>query len=77
MGYINSVDYLQHEIDNILRDVRDWARAYIDDIICNGSSLDNLLRKFRALFEIFLHYNISIKPTQLYLNYPDIGLLSQ
>ena len=77
MGYINSVAYVQREIDNILRDVRDWARAYIDDIICGGSSLDNLLHKLRILFEIFLHYNISIKPTKSYLNYPNVGLLGQ
>ena len=77
MGYINSVAYVQREIDNILRDVRDWARAYIDDIICGGSSLDDLLHKLRILFEIFLRYNISIKPTKSYLNYPDVGLLGQ
>ena len=29
------------------------------------------------LFEIFLHYNISIKPTKLFLNYPDVRLLEQ
>ena len=77
IDYINSVAYVQREIDNILRDVRDWARAYINDIICGGSSLDDLLHQLRILFEIFLHYNISIKPTKSYLNYPDIGLLGQ
>lgn len=29
------------------------------------------------LFEIFLHYNISIKPTKSFLNYPDVRLLGQ
>lgn len=77
MGYINSMAYVQREINNILRDVRDWARAYIDDIICGGSSLDNPLRKLCILFEIFLRYNISIKPTKSYLNYSDIGLFGQ
>lgn len=77
MGYINSVAYPQHEIDNILCDIRDWARAYIDDIICGEISLDNFLHKLHALFEIFLHYNISIKPTKSYLNYPNVGLLGQ
>ncbi len=77
MGYINSVAYVQREIDNILRNVRDWTKAYIDDIICGGTSLEDFLRKLRILFEIFLHYNISIKPTKSYLNYPDVGLLGQ
>lgn len=77
MGYINSVAYVQRKIDNILPDVRSWARAYVDDIVCRARSLPNLLEKLRTLFEIFLYYNISIKPTKFFLNYPDIVLFGQ
>lgn len=77
MGYINSVAYVQREIDNILREVRAWARAYIDDIICGAKLLPDLLNKFQVLFEIFLRYNISIKLTKSFLNYPDVGLFGQ
>ena len=77
MGYINSVAYVQRENDNILRDVRACAQVYVDDIICGTRSLPNLLDKLQILFDIFLHYNISIKPAKSYLNYPDIGLLGQ
>ena len=45
MGYINSVAYVQQEIDNILREVRAWAWAYVDDIICGARSLSDLLNK--------------------------------
>lgn len=75
IGYINSVVYVQREIDNILRAVRAWARAYIDNIVCGAKSLSDLLDKLRTLFEIFLAYNISISPTKSYLNYPDVVLL--
>ncbi len=77
MGYINSVAYVQREIDNIIRDVQEWARAYIDDIVCGGKSLPDLLTKLCVLFDIFLRYNISIQPTKSYLNYPDVALLGQ
>ena len=77
MGYINSVAYVQREIDNILRDVWAWARAYVDDIICGAKSLPDLLDKLRVLFDIFLYYNICIKPTKSFLNYPDVALLGQ
>ena len=77
MGYINSVAYVQREIDNILQDVRAWARAYMDDIICEAKSLTDLLQKLCILFDIFLEYNISIKPTKSFLNYPDVKLLGQ
>lgn len=74
MVYINFVAYVRQEIDNILWDVRGWTRAYVDDIICGAKSLPDLLQKLRILFEIFLEYNISIKPTKSYLNYPDVSL---
>lgn len=77
MEYINSVTYVQHEIDNILRSIRTWAQAYIDDIICRAKSLSDLLDKLRILFDIFFKYNISIKSTKSLFNYPNIGLLGQ
>lgn len=75
MGYVNSVSYAQREIDNTLQEVQEWAWAYIKDIVCGRSSLLDLFYKLHILFEIFLHYNISIKPTKSYLNYPNIGFL--
>lgn len=77
MSYINSVAYIQRKINNILREVRDWACAYVDDIICGARSLDNLISKLRILFEIFVTYRISIKPTKSLFNYPDVSLLGQ
>lgn len=60
MGYISLVAYVQREIDNILQDIREWAYAYVDDIVYGRRSLPDLLKKLRVLFEIFLRYNISI-----------------
>lgn len=77
MRYINLVAYIQQEIDNILREVRTWARACVDNIICRAKSLSDLLKKLRILFGIFLKYNISIKPTKSFLHYLDIEFLGQ
>ena len=77
MDYMNLVAYLQREIDNILWDVQKWAWAYVDNIVCRGRSLVDLLAKLRIFFNIFLRYNISIQPTKLYLNYPNVALLGQ
>ena len=77
MGYINLVAYVQQEIDNIFREVQAWAQAYVDDIVCGAKSLPDLHSKLQMLFDIFLRYNISIKPTKSFLNYPDVGLLGQ
>lgn len=77
MRYITSVTYVQQEINNILKKAHTWARAYVDDIICGAMSLSDLLEKLRILFDIFLKYNISIKLSKSFLNYPNVRLLGQ
>lgn len=77
IGQINSITYIQYEIDNILYSIYAQAWAYIDDIIYRTKSLLNLLEKLCILFNIFLKYNISIKSTKFFLNYFNIRLLGQ
>lgn len=77
MRYINLVAYVQWEIDNILQGIRAWARAYDDNIIYRARFFSDLLEKLRILFDIFFEYNISIKPTKSFFNYPNVGLLGQ
>ncbi len=77
MGYINSIAYVQYEIDTIVHAVSAWARTYINDIGSGATSVADLLQKLRVLFEIFVAYNISIKPTKTYLNYLDVRFLGQ
>lgn len=49
----------------------------MDDIICRVKSLLDLLKKLCIFFDIFFEYNISIKPTKSFFNYPNIRLLGQ
>lgn len=49
----------------------------MNDIICRAKFLSDLLEKLRIFFDIFLKFNISIKPTKSFLNYPNVGLLGQ
>lgn len=74
MGYINLVVYFQQEIDKILQGLFIWAQAYIDNIICKARSFSDLLKKLRIQINIFFKYNISIKSTKSFLNYPNVGL---
>lgn len=75
IDYINLVAYIKPKIDNILQTIYKWVQTYINNIICKVKSLSNLFQKLYILFDIFLKYNISIKPTKSYLNYSNIGLL--
>lgn len=67
MGYINSIAYIQYKIDNILQNTCTWAWVWVDDIICGAKSLLDLFEKLYILFNIFLKYNISIKPIKVFL----------
>ena len=64
-------------MNNILHEVWAGVQAYVDNIVCGARSLPDFLDKPRVLFEIFLHYIISIKPTKSFLNYLNIRLLGQ
>lgn len=45
MGDINLVAYIKYEIDNIMKNVRIWVQAYVNDIICNTKSVFDLFEK--------------------------------
>lgn len=49
----------------------------MDNIILKAKSPFDFLKKLRILFNIFLEYNISIKSSKSFLDYPNIGLLGQ
>ena len=76
MGCMNSIAYVQRQIDKILRPVK-HARAYIDDVVTGATSFRQHLKDLRELFQLFVDYNISISPTKTYLGYPDVNLLGQ
>ena len=77
MGYRNSPAYVQRRIDTILRPCRDYARAYVDDIVIFSRSLHEHIEHLRNVFKIFHSYNISLKPNKAYVGYPSVQLLGQ
>lgn len=50
MGCMNSIAYVQRQIDRILRPVKDFASAYVDDIVIGAKSLAEHLAYLRKLF---------------------------
>lgn len=76
MGFVNSIAYVQRQIDKILRDVK-HAHAYIDDIISGSITFEQHLIDLRQLFSTLLEANITISPKKTFLGYPSINLLGQ
>ena len=77
MGCSNSIAYIQRQIDKILRPVRTFARAYVDDMVIGSRSFKEYINHLRQVFDLFQRFNISISPKKAFLAYPDVSLLSQ
>ena len=77
MGCSNSIAYVQRQIDKILRPVRSFARAYVDDVVIGSHSFEEHVDHLRQVFELFQRFNISISPKKAFLAYPDVSLLGQ
>lgn len=77
MGNMNSIFYVQRQIDGILREIKDFARTYVDNVICGSKSFREHLVYLRRLFSLLIKYNVSISAKKAFLGYPDVSLLRQ
>jgi hypothetical protein len=77
MGYCNSVQYVQRQLDNLLRPCRDFARAYIDDIVIFSKTLDDHVRHLHHVFSLLDTKKISVSPKKSFLGYPSTTLLGR
>lgn len=77
MGSKNSPAYVQRQIDHLLREYRQYAKAYVDDIVIFSKTLDEHLFHLRQIFGMLVANNISIKPEKAFVGYPTVYLLGQ
>ena len=75
MGFRNSSAYVQRQIDALLREFRDFARIYVDDIVIFSYTLENYMNYLRKMFTLFQKYNIVIKLFKIFLRYSFVALL--
>ena len=77
MGYKNSPAYVQRQIDRLLRTLRGFARAYVDDIVIFSHTRKEHESHLRRVFTVLAENNISIKAAKAFLGYPSVSLLGQ
>ena len=77
MSNRNSVSYVQRQMNRILREIRHFAKAFIDDIVIRFRSFNEHFVHFRTVFSIFVNLNISIKSIKIFLDYSNVVLLKQ
>ena len=77
MGYKGSPPYVQRQTDKILRPYKDFAKAYVDDIIVHSRTLAEHLNNLRQAFDLFRQKRISLAPSKCFLGFPSVMLLGQ
>ncbi len=77
MGYKGSPPYVQRQTDKLLRQHREYARAYVDDMIIFSRTLEEHLKHLATVFQLFRNKRVSLSPTKSYLGYPSVVLLGQ
>ena len=77
MSYKNSSTYVQRQIDRILRQHRNYARAYVDDIVIFFKSLKEHEEHLRRVFITLSQVNIFIKFAKVFIEYSIVNLLDQ
>ena len=77
MGNMNSISYVQRQIDGILKEIKDFARAYFDDVVCGSRSFQEHLAHLCRLFLLLVKYNVAISAKKAFLGYLDVSLLNQ
>lgn len=76
MGYINSIQHVQRQMENIMRDFP-FVRVYIDDFIIYSNSLDDHEKHLRQVFKKLDTLRFSLAAKKSFLGYPSVTMLGQ
>jgi hypothetical protein len=77
MSFKNSSAYAQRRIDIILRDIKHFCRAFIDDIIIFSSILNEHLKHLSRVFHRLLEHGIKLNSCKAFLDFSSVALLEQ
>lgn len=77
MGYKGSPPYVQRQTDALLRPLRAFVRAFVDDIIIFSRTLAEHESHLRQLFQLLREKRASLAPTKSFLGFPSVTLLGQ
>ena len=77
MNYKNFSIYVQRQINRILRFHREYARAYVDDIMIFFKTLKDHVKHFYQTFNTLNLNNIFLQSTKVFIDYSIVQLLNQ
>ena len=77
MNFKNFSSYVQRKIDAILRNLRDFIRVYVDDIVVFFNTFEKHMTHLHSMFQRLNFYDISLSLKKFFLSYFTIALLEQ
>jgi hypothetical protein len=77
MSFKNSFAYEQRRINIILRNIKHFCRAFIDDIIIFSNILKKHLDHLSKIFQFLLNNDIKLNSCKTFLSFSSIALLEQ
>jgi hypothetical protein len=77
MSFKNSSAYVQRQTNLMLKDLRIFAKAYMNDIVIFSKILNDHLEHLRQMFKRFQDYNVVLNSKKVFLEYSFIVLLKQ
>ena len=66
---------MQRQTNTILRPFKDFAKAFVDDIIIFSRTLVEHLSHLRYIFELFRRRRVSLSLIKLFISYLSVTLL--
>ncbi|KAH4258570.1 hypothetical protein HBI04_146040 [Parastagonospora nodorum] len=76
MGYVNSIQHVQRQMEAIMRDLP-FVRVYVDDFIIFSKSLAEHKDHLRTVFARLDELRFSLNPNKCYIGYPSATILGQ
>jgi hypothetical protein len=76
MGYINSIQHVQRQIEDIMRDLP-FVRVYVDNFIIFSKSLQNHKKHLKTVFDRLDGMRFSLNPKKCFIGYPSATILGQ
>jgi hypothetical protein len=77
MSYKNFSIYVQRQTNLMLKDLCNFVKVYMNDIIVFSKTLNDHLKHLRSVFQRFWHYNVALNFKKIFLKYSSIILLEQ
>jgi hypothetical protein len=77
MSFKNSSFYVQRQTNLMLKDLREFVRIYMNDIMIFFKNLEDHLMHLRQIFKRLQNYNVTLNSKKVFLEYLSIVLFDQ